>query len=382
MTEAIRPWELLMKQLIIDCTELYQNPARTGIQRVVRELLAHWPHTRIEARVARFDPSGGLLPLSEQAIRILTDEEPGAGTMSRDGLIYALQQTEVGADPLPSNPLILIPEVFYDHARCQFYSERQPAMLAHDFLPWLRPELFSSSSAASLMPYLRLLRSVPDVAFNSHQTLRDYETRITRRPAAGPVLPLGADGLRIERQLWQEGRTGYVSLGSLDTRKNQHLIVEAFISLWRSGLNVPLTLIGRPFENHNLKWIASAREFPLFRWLEDATDLEVADALRVARATIYVSEAEGYGLPPIESIFAGIPVIAAALCPSVSMLEPKGMIKLQEVTANRIVAAVLSLEDGNTAARLWEEAAAIRLGTWRDFAEATAAWLGAIPHFS
>jgi glycosyltransferase involved in cell wall biosynthesis len=365
-----------MKQLVIDCTELYHNPIRSGVQRVVRELLGHWPHTRIKARLARFDPPQGLVPISAQAIRILTDQEPDSRAMSRNGLISALRQADTGADPLPSDPLILIPEVFFDHARCQFYSERQPAMVAYDFLPWLRPEFFTFSSAAWFMPYLRLLRSVPNVAYISRQTLTDYETRIARRPAAGPVLPLGADGLRIERQHWHKGRRGYVSLGSLDTRKNQHLIVEAFISLWQSGQNVPLTLIGRAFEGHNLTWIASARKFPMFRWLEDAADLEVADVLRVARATIYVSEAEGYGLPPVESIFAGIPVIAAALCPSVSMLEPKGMVQLQEVTADRIAGAILSLEDDTNAARLWEEAAIVKLGTWRDFAEATAAWLG------
>jgi hypothetical protein len=171
--------------LVIDCTELYQNPVRTGIQRVVRELLRHWPQDRIRTQVARFDPSRGLVPLPERAIRILTDEEPGVAEMSRDMLIDALHRVDQEADLLPSDPRIFIPEVFYDHARCRFYEHRQPAMLAYDFLPWLRPDLFASPSVVTLMPYLRLIAKVPHVAFISEATRRVFETRIARRPAAG-----------------------------------------------------------------------------------------------------------------------------------------------------------------------------------------------------
>jgi hypothetical protein len=79
-----------MTAIIIDCTELYQNPIRTGIQRVVRELLRHWPHDRTPARVARFDAANGLVALPEPAIRILSEQEPGVANMARDGLVSAL----------------------------------------------------------------------------------------------------------------------------------------------------------------------------------------------------------------------------------------------------------------------------------------------------
>jgi glycosyltransferase involved in cell wall biosynthesis len=364
-----------MTPVVIDCTELYLNPVRTGIQRVVRKLLSHWPHYRVEARVARFDPRQGLVPITEQAVRILTDQEPGASAMSRNALVVALGRLDHRADPLPSVPRIFVPEVFYDSARCRFYEQRDPAMLAYDFLPWLRPSLFSSPSMAALMPYLRLVRNARNVAYISKQTMLEYESRIARRPAAGPVLPLGADGLRIERQVWSASRTGYVSLGSLDTRKNQHLIIEAFIRLWDAGYNVPLTLIGGAFDRRKLWWLDAVRRFPLFTWLDGASDAQVANALRAARATIYVSEAEGYGLPPVESLAAGVPVITAASCPSVAMLPPTGMLRLGHITSSAIAAAVLSLEDDRGAAIIWEEAAKVKLKTWRDFAEATATWL-------
>jgi glycosyltransferase involved in cell wall biosynthesis len=364
-----------MTPLVIDCTELYQNPVRTGIQRVVRELLRHWPYDRIKARIARFDPVRGLVQLSERAVRVLTDQEPGAAAMSRDALIESLRSADTKADPLPSDHREFIPEMFYDHARCRFYDERQPAMLAYDFLPWLRPDLFASSSVVGLMPYLRLISKVPNVAFISSSTRLAYEARITRRPASGPVLPLGADGLQVERQAWHDGRHGYVAFGSIDMRKNQHLILDAFTWLWSHGHDAPLTLIGRAFEGRKLEWLDAARRFPLFRWLDSATDADIADAMRTTRATIYASENEGFGLPPVESVAVGVPVVAAASCPSVASQNSAGILRLKHVTADSISAAILTLQDDVAAAALWRDASAARLGTWQEFALAAAEWL-------
>jgi tRNA (mo5U34)-methyltransferase len=367
--------------IVIDCTELYQNPVRAGIQRVVRELLRHWPYDRFEARIARFDSARGLVPLPERALRILTDEEPGAAAMSRDGLVNAMRSAAKPPRPLPPDPRVFIPEVFYDHARCRFYEERQPAMLAYDFLPWLRPDLVAVRSVANLMPYVRLIRTVSNVAYISERTRRDYETRVARRPAAGPVLPLGADGLAIERQTWRDDRVGYVSLGSLDTRKNQQLIVEAFVRLWEAGHRAPLTLIGRAFEGHRLAWLDTALRFPMFRWLSSATDADVADVMRTARATIYVSENEGFGLPPVESLAIGVPAIAAAACPSVAMERSAGIVRLEHVTVDHLAAAIENLQNDDRAAALWREAARSNPATWRDFALATAEWLNASAKF-
>jgi glycosyltransferase involved in cell wall biosynthesis len=363
-----------MAPLVIDCTELYRNPVRTGVQRVVRELLKHWPYARTPAQVVRFDSARGLVPLPDRAIRILTDAEPRTAAMSRDQLIDMLRRTELPSKPLPSNVRAFIPEVFFDRERCQFYDERQPAMLAHDFLPWLRPDLFATSSVAELMPYLRLLSKVPHVAFISDRTRREFETRITRRPATGPILTPGADGLRIERQAWHDSRRGYVALGSIDTRKNQHLIVEAFSRLWSAGHHVPLTLIGRAFEGHKLAWLKAASRFPLFGWMDGATDADIANAMRATRATIYLSENEGFGLPPVESVSCGVPAIVAASCPSAVGEHSVGMLRLQQVTPDLIAAAVLTLEDRAAATALWKNAGSVQLGTWRTFAEATATW--------
>ena len=374
-----------MRGVIVDCTELYQNPVRTGIQRVVREVLRHWPKDGPDLYVSRFEHDRGLIRLPPRTVRLLAETDPAAAKLSHEDLIRRLRHSAVEADagPLPADAVVFIPELFYDPTRCRFHEERlavRPgslALLVYDFLPYLRPGIFRIRSAAPLMHYLRLTRLAPHVGYISEQTRQDHQRRVLRGHGAprGPVLPLGADGLQLERQDWRPGRQAFVALGSLDGRKNQHLIVAAFAQLWQAGHDVPLTIVGRAFEGLDLGWLAAARRFPQFRWLDGASDDDVRQVLRSARATIYASETEGFGLPPVESLAAGIPVIASAACPSVAMLPPTGTVRFEQTTPDGIAAAVLSLKNDAAAAALWAEAASVKLGTWQDFAKATVAWL-------
>ena len=373
-----------MRGVIVDCTELYQNPIRTGIQRVVREVLRHWPADGPDLHVARFEHGRGLVRLPPQTVGLLADTGKQTAHLSHDKLVQRLQHSSatIDARPLPADAPVFIPELFFDPLRCRFHEERLEArpgslaLLTYDFLPYLQPDLFRLRTAVPLMRYLRLANRAPHIAYISEQTRQNHARRLLRgQDARGPVLPLGADGLLLERQTWHADRLAFVALGSLDGRKNQHLIAAAFLQLWQAGHDIPLIIVGRAFAGLDLGWIDEARRFPQFRWVDGASDEEVRQLLRSARCTIYVSEAEGFGLPPVESLAAGIPVIVSASCPSVSMLPPAGMRRVEPVTSNRIAAAVLSLKDDTAAEELWAEAASIRLGTWQEFAKATVAWL-------
>lgn len=378
-----------MADVIVDCTELYNNPVRTGIQRVVREMLRHWPSAGPRLNIVRFDGTQ-LVPLPGSAVRLLTEEPPGAATMSYAEIKRLLAKSEGQAVParLPERAVVLIAEVFFDAQRAQFHQQRAArlgggtplAMLAYDFMPFLSPELFRLRSAAPLMGYLEAIRAAASVAHISAQTRKAYLDRIIRDPIAltGPVLPLGADGLSMERQAWRQDRRNFVCLGSIDGRKNQHLIAAGFMALWQAGVDAPLVLIGRAFEGIDRSWLAAASAYPQFRWLEEAKDADIARELRLARATIYASTAEGFGLPPVESLQIGIPVIASASIPSLEMLPPAGQYRLAQVTAATIAGAVADVMQAATAERLWAEAAQVHLPSWRDFGQAASEWIAGV----
>ena len=377
-----------MHEIIVDCTELYLNPARTGVQRVVRQLLRHWPISGPELHLARFDGQR-LVPLSSFARRLLTDEVPGAKDLSRSELVRLL--TEASAEPVLNLPLrstTLIPEVFFDPTRATFHIQRARieriplTMLAFDFLPFLRPELSNIPSVVPLMHYIRAIREASSVAHVSAQTARNYAQRIMRDrgPPLGPVLPLGANGLALEKQQWRTDRTGIVALGSIDGRKNQDLIVAAFIQLWKAGHRMPLVLIGQTVEHVEKSFLREALDFPQFRWLDKATDAEINDELRQARATIYVSSAEGFGLPPVESLAAGIPVIASTDIPSLTNVSARGQLRLAEVSADTIAEAVIVLNEDAAAAALWTDAESFKFSTWAEFSREAARWLTSLSY--
>ena len=90
---------------------------------------------------------------------------------------------------------------------------------------------------------------------------------------------------------------------------------------------------------------------------------------------LFPSEGEGFGIPPLEALHAGIPVIVSAGLPALDGLPGLGQIRLATVSVDSIADAVRSLLDEAEARRLWAEASRLHLPTWRDFSHAVAAWV-------
>ena len=357
-----------MTAVHLDLSQLIADPAHTGIQRAERELIRHWPGPA-PLIPCRFDPRHGeFRELPESLLQAAI----AGGERGIEPHLYA-------GPKLPLGARLLCLELFNDPARSQAYTDLEDveaAWFVHDFLPWLRPDWFAPGGPRGLMPYLRALRAVPKVAFNSEQTRLGYE-RIVRRAASGPVIALGGDGLGLERQPFSPERRGFAFLGTLEPRKNGALVLRAFERLWREGGDTSLTVIGKAHE-HGLEEqaiLARLAGEPRLHVLTRALDSDVRAARRETRALVFPSEGEGYGLPPVEALHTGIPVIAAASLPSLHGLPPSGQVRLDPVSAATLLDALRRLLDDEEAQRLWDEVAELRVPTWRGFAEGVAAWV-------
>ena len=232
------------------------------------------------------------------------------------------------------------------------------------------------------MPYLRALAAVPNVAFVSKQTRRDYKERIMHGHGRhGPVISLGYDGLGIAHQQFTPARRHYLALGTIERRKNLVAVLEAFAGLWANGCEAELTIIGRLLDSgdREAEWLERLRNEPRLHYLGHADDKTLREALATTRAIISVSKQEGFGLVPVEALHAGIPVIVWPQIPSIVDLPSTGQIRLAAPTAPAIAEAVRSLQDNATAARLWQEAAGFPSRLWSDFARDIAAWAEAMP---
>lgn len=377
-----------MPDVVLDITEVLRNPMRTGIQRVVRELVRHWPRGR-RLGLARFVAGRGLelVPDRVRPLLLETDERARGGTIEAVAALIAAECRGSGEAP-PDGAPMLVPELCFTAARWAWYAalhRRDPdafGMIVHDFIPWLHADVYSAGEAPppQIACYYDLVAKAKRLAFISAATRDEAMTRIGRAPGpAGPVFPLGADALGLECQRFDEGRNAYVVIGSVCRNKCHDLILAAFERLWRKGFTGELVFAGRAADRALAGLIAGAAAFPRFRHLAHPTDGALRDALRGARATIAVSRVEGYGLGPVESLHAGIPTIVSSATPSIRGLGPRGQIRIERPETDAIEAAVGAMADGDTARRLWAEARRLRLPTWRSFAAAVAAWIAPAP---
>jgi glycosyltransferase involved in cell wall biosynthesis len=369
-------------RVLFDITELLQNPLRTGVQRVEREIIRHWPGPA-HLVPCRFDRlSDRFVTVPETVFDILCSDTAQPGMAEAELLVPHLADgQELSLDELAA--CLFNPEVFYESRRAAAYRTicRQPhadvSWLVYDFLPFLHPQFFLGGTALSCMPYVRALRDVPRVSFISRATSIDYTTRIMRATdRGGPHFALGGDGLKMEKQHFEPGKAGFAYLGTIEPRKNILIMLEAFELLWANGVDAELTLIGRmeataKREASALSRFAGEKRFKYLGHVDDET---VRAVLRRVRATIFISAAEGFGIPPYESLSAGVPVIVSSDLPSMELLPPGGVAVLREVTPQALAAGVKQLLDDGYASRLWKEANELEIPTWRDLAVNIAAW--------
>ena len=361
----------------LDITQLMLDPRRSGIQRAERELIRHWPGPA-PLKPCQFDSTKGVLhALPDEVLQILCGDAPAGGIAAE---VERLRSYVRPGPPIRPERL-LNAELFLNSGRSKYYQNIQDPSgvfwLVYDFLPWLKPDWFGIGAAAQLMPYLQALHHIPNLAFISARTRDDFVNRIARRPDAGPIIPMGGDGLALERQVFDRSRRHFVMLGTIEPRKNAAAAMRAFQNLWQAGVDAHLVMIGTTAHDAALE-LGMLREMsadPRFRHLQDLPDAGVRHALRSARAVLFPSEGEGFGIPPVEALHGGIPVIVAADLPALDGQPALGQIRLDPVSADTIADAVCTLLDDTAGARLWGEAARMPVPSWADFAHRVAAWV-------
>jgi glycosyltransferase involved in cell wall biosynthesis len=130
----------------------------------------------------------------------------------------------------------------------------------------------------------------------------------------------------------------FVSVGSIERRKNHALLLTAFEHLWAGGLDARLLVMGRPHPDcHALvrRLKNHAEHGRRLLTVFNATDEEVSLAYAKCRALVFPSLAEGFGLPLVEARTRGCPVIASDL-PSLSELADAGVQLFQSGNAQAL----------------------------------------------
>jgi alpha-1,2-rhamnosyltransferase len=118
----------------------------------------------------------------------------------------------------------------------------------------------------------------------------------------------------VVRRPFQNRKPPYLMVGTILPHKNHVFVLDAFEYLWAQGVDVTLCIVGKNNEKSSeiIQRIKNHTEWNkrLFM-LNDANDLELAYCYDHSKALIFPSFYEGFGLPLVEAMQHGLPVMAS-----------------------------------------------------------------------
>lgn len=318
------------RQLLVDVSTILREDARTGIQRVVRALL------------------GKLVAGAGDAIRVqpvfasrdhgycLASLNPDGSLRSATGRSGALQPVTVrrgdiflGLD-LTANilPFLEAEIAQWRRAGVAIY------FMIYDLLPLLQPDWFPPRTSGNIRRWLHVIARQADgcicISGAVAASLRDVlSSRSCRETPGLSTIPLGADLVsslpskgfppnRGEIQAWLKRQKVLLTVGTVEPRKGHDALLSATTHLWQTKpqSEIALLLVGKP------GWKTEKLQEALLRhpengrrllWLDKVSDEFLAELYESANGFIAPSRGEGFGLPLIEALSAGLPVLARDL---------------------------------------------------------------------
>jgi glycosyltransferase involved in cell wall biosynthesis len=304
------------QHILVDLSTIRRRDAQTGVQRVVRAILAE----------LRQRPPAGY------AVRPVF---AGRWRGFRDADNPRLFAPRVEAGPGDVFLAIdLAPRTLPRHAATLLRWKSAGARICfvvHDLLPALHPEWFTSSGVRAFGNWLDCLAACADDALATTRTgeraLREllearYPGALSRlrtgwfhlgsdveasTPSRG--LPAGLDAVlgRLPAGL------NVLMVGTIEPRKGHAQALNAFEKLWRRTEAANLVIVGRP------GWGAAGlvrrlRQHPeagrRLLWFDGASDELLRRLYAFCDGLLFASEAEGFGLPLVEISRYGKPVLA------------------------------------------------------------------------
>jgi glycosyltransferase involved in cell wall biosynthesis len=316
----------VIRQLLVDVSELVQRDAKSGIQRVVRAILREW------------------LENPPEGFRV----EPIYATKNSPRYFYARQFTsrflgvpddwaqDEPAEAWPGDIFIGLDlqhlVVLAQKAFLQEWRNRGVKIwfVVYDLLPILKPQVFLPEAQSLHQHWLESISCFDGVACISRavademrEWLAEHEPH-RERPLAIEWFHLGADvdasaptrGLPDDANMVLDtlnARHSFLMVGTVEPRKGHAQVLEAFDLLWKSGMDVNLVIVGKQ------GWMVETlverlRSHPelnkrLF-WLEGISDEYLEKVYAASTCLIAASYGEGFGLPLIEAAQHKLPIIA------------------------------------------------------------------------
>ncbi|MGY2897559.1 glycosyltransferase involved in cell wall biosynthesis [Curtobacterium sp. PvP017] len=227
---------------------------------------------------------------------------------------------------------------------------RNSGVFVHDVLFQSNPEWFTRAERIYLSLIPRFARRA-DIVFTSSRSeaerIRAWNPQLHRVEATGLGVPTAIAREHASTDADPELHPGrfLLTVGRLNVRKNVGTVIEAVVQSGRVSSDLPLVVVGSP-DGRAEGLPAAARtavEDGSVRFTGAVDDARLAWLYCECRLMLFMSLDEGYGLPPIEALASGAPVIASdlpvfheVLGDAVTYVDPRNTVGVADAVAAEI----------------------------------------------
>jgi len=381
-----------MTHVGIDVGQFVEDPYASGIQRVLQYLAREWPTEDVPCDFVVPFGNEFLLASAQQAATLFDTafEAESADQLrtSVEGVVRSLADVCVHVDLGTLVSLYtawLLPEVSYSSAvleRLRIFRQSMPVtMIGYDALPMTDPDnyRFAPGSAALVCEYFRALADADSVVCISEYARGAILDRL-RRDRSRPTLVAhpGGDHVPVathsitRRDSAEPSR--FLRVGTMEARKMPTEILRAFQQA-RKTHNIELCFVGAPSAsdlsiNAQIEAATESQDSGV-TWITSATDAEVHT--RMYEADVFLSiGVEGYGIPVLESIRLGTPVLYAGIQPAAELMLGSGALRVPNVDHESLVRSFQEYGDRATIDDLAGTVDPHRVPTWSAFVDTVA----------
>lgn len=313
------------QQLLVDVSELAVRDAKSGIQRVVKNILSEW----LQMPTAPFEVVP-VYALPGQPYRscAVVNVAPLVLKQNPDkdkAIDYAPGDYFVGLDFQPN--VVQSQHLFYKQLRRSGVIVK---FVIYDLLSIRMPQYFVPGTAESFKEWLSIVCETDGAVCISQTVAEDLAVWVSEnapknfKPLKIDWFRLGADFKKSKSEIESEDdisellcqfkrRRTFLVVGTLEPRKGHMQVLDTFEALWAEGLDINLVIVGKQgwMVDDLASRLASHREknHRLF-WLGGISDGFLERVYEASDCLIASSYGEGFGLPLVEAGQRGIPVLA------------------------------------------------------------------------
>jgi glycosyltransferase involved in cell wall biosynthesis len=311
--------------IFVDISELVQRDAKSGIQRVVRNILKEWllePPFGYRIEPVYASPAGPYRLARAFTFKFLDISFAG---LNDDPIEYAPGDIFFGLDFCPT--VQVSQRKFYQDLRNTGVSVK---FMVYDLLCITHQEYFVDGAKDGFTGWLDVVAENDGIVCISNTVasefrkwtganhvnmMRRFELSVnhlaseicksSRQTKNSISIPIDLKGMR-------QG-ANFVMVGTVEPRKGHIQVFDAFEHLWTDGIEANLIIVGKQgwMMEDFISRIKSHKELgKKFVWLNDVDDESLVQIYEKSICLIAASYGEGFGLPLVEAAKYKLPIIA------------------------------------------------------------------------